>query len=183
MPVIVEDGLEPAARQALEDALVADFSASFDLGHGPLLAAALLDRGTRTPRALLVVVHHLVFDAVSWSILAEDLVAALDPLARLPTSTAGFDAWCKTLERHAGTLDSEIAGWRGIEAQVRPILPRLVLSWGWYPERLTPAPEPARVRADLEQLRRLGFNGVKLCLWVPPESYLDICDELGMLVS
>ncbi|MET0773668.1 MAG: sugar-binding domain-containing protein [Candidatus Limnocylindrales bacterium] len=64
----------------------------------------------------------------------------------------------------------------------RPIFPRMILSWGWYPERLTPAPEPARVRADLEQLRRLGFNGVKLCLWVPPESYLDVCDELGMLV-
>ena len=63
-----------------------------------------------------------------------------------------------------------------------PIFPRMILSWGWYPERLTPAPEPERVRADLDQLRRLGFNGVKLCLWVPPEAYLDACDELGMLV-
>jgi amino acid adenylation domain-containing protein/non-ribosomal peptide synthase protein (TIGR01720 family) len=124
-PVIVEDGLERAARQALEDALVADFGSSFDLARGPLLGAALLDRGAHEPPALLVVVHHLVFDAVSWSIFAEDLVAALDPLAPVPTSTAGFDAWCKTLERHARTLDGEATSWREIETQIRPILPRL----------------------------------------------------------
>lgn len=63
-----------------------------------------------------------------------------------------------------------------------PVFPRMILSWGWYPERLTPTPDPARVRADLERLRELGFNGVKLCLWVPPQAYLDICDQLGMLV-
>ncbi len=63
-----------------------------------------------------------------------------------------------------------------------PIYPRMVLSWGWYPDVLHAAPAPERVRADFEELRRLGFNGVKLCLWFPPEYYLDIADELGMLV-
>ena len=58
----------------------------------------------------------------------------------------------------------------------------MVLSWGWYPDLLYRRPAPARVRADFEQLRRLGFNGVKLCLWFPPEYYFDIADELGMLL-
>jgi non-ribosomal peptide synthase protein (TIGR01720 family) len=122
MPVIVEGGLGSVERQGLQDALVADFSSTFDLARGPLMAAALLDRGPNEAAGLLVVVHHLVFDAVSWSILAEDLVAALDPLSRPPPSTAGFDAWCRALDRHAAGLDGEIALWRGIETQIRPIL-------------------------------------------------------------
>lgn len=64
----------------------------------------------------------------------------------------------------------------------RPIFPRMVLSWGWYPDRLHPAPDPETVRNDFERLRRMGFNGVKLCLWFPPEYYFEIADELGMLL-
>jgi hypothetical protein len=63
-----------------------------------------------------------------------------------------------------------------------PIFPRMVLSWGWYADRLHPNPGPDQVRADLIELRRLGFNGVKLCLWFPPEYYFDLADELGMLL-
>ena len=64
----------------------------------------------------------------------------------------------------------------------RPLYPRLALSWGWYADRLHPNPGPERVRADLERLRRLGYNGVKLCLWFPPPYYFDLADELGMLL-
>jgi beta-galactosidase/beta-glucuronidase len=64
----------------------------------------------------------------------------------------------------------------------QPLYPRMALSWGWYPESLHSNPGLDRVRQDFEQLRRLGFNGVKLCLWVPPQYYFDLADELGMLL-
>lgn len=64
----------------------------------------------------------------------------------------------------------------------RPIYPRMILSWGWYPDRLHPDPGAEQVRADLTKLRSLGFNGVKLCLWYPPQYYFDLADELGMLL-
>lgn len=64
----------------------------------------------------------------------------------------------------------------------KPVFPRMVLSWGWYPDQIAPNPSAARIRADLERLRALGYNGVKLCLWFPPQVYFDLADELGMLL-
>lgn len=64
----------------------------------------------------------------------------------------------------------------------RPIFPRMILSWGWYPDRVHPDPGVDRIRSDLTELQRLGFNGVKLCLWYPPRYYFDLADELGMLL-
>jgi hypothetical protein len=64
----------------------------------------------------------------------------------------------------------------------RPVYPRMALSWGWYTEALDSNPGPERVRADFERLRAMGYNGVKLCLWVPPAYYFELADELGMLL-
>lgn len=63
-----------------------------------------------------------------------------------------------------------------------PVFPRMPLSWGWYSDRLIPDPGRDRVREDLIALKELGFNGVKLCLWFPPEYYFELADELGMLL-
>lgn len=64
----------------------------------------------------------------------------------------------------------------------RPFYPRMVLSWGWYPETLHCNPPHSTWQRELEQIRALGYNGVKCCLWVPPEEFLDLCDAMGMLV-
>ncbi len=64
----------------------------------------------------------------------------------------------------------------------RPLYLRMALSWGWYLEALHSNPGPVHVRAALERLRSLGYNGVKLCLWFPPQHYFDLADELGMLL-
>lgn len=64
----------------------------------------------------------------------------------------------------------------------RPIYPRMALSWGWYAESLHSNPGRERVRADFARLKQLGYNGVKLCLWFPPQYYFELADELGMLL-
>lgn len=79
-------------------------------------------------------------------------------------------------------LRDVIADGASIRLGDEPLYPRLILSWGWCPDVLHCNPGPERVRADLLELRRLGFNGVKLCLWFPPQYYFDLADELGLLL-
>jgi hypothetical protein len=63
-----------------------------------------------------------------------------------------------------------------------PIHLRGVLSWGWDPNTLAPMPTDDDVRNEFRRVRELGFNMVKLCLFVPPENVFRIADEEGMLL-
>jgi len=63
-----------------------------------------------------------------------------------------------------------------------PLHVRGILHWGHEPKHLAPAPPSEQVRAEFEYLRKLGFNGVCLCMWYPPRGYFDIADETGMLI-
>ncbi len=63
-----------------------------------------------------------------------------------------------------------------------PICLRGVLNWGWYPDILCPAPDEATIRDEFRRVRELGYNMVKLCLYVPSPLYFDIADEEGMLL-
>jgi hypothetical protein len=58
----------------------------------------------------------------------------------------------------------------------------MALSWGWYSDLLHCNPGQERIRAEFRMLKALGYNGVKLCLWIPPQEYFDLADELGMLL-
>jgi hypothetical protein len=62
-----------------------------------------------------------------------------------------------------------------------PVYIRGALHWGCYPDRIVPRPTPVEIRDELIALRRLGFNAVKHCLWVPRDEYYAACDELGIL--
>ncbi|AEI67516.1 hybrid non-ribosomal peptide synthetase/type I polyketide synthase [Corallococcus macrosporus] len=70
---------------------------------GGLLHATLLTLGRGRSARLLLTVHHLVVDAVSWRILLEDLAGVYAQLAagnaaRLPPKTTSFQAWARGLE-------------------------------------------------------------------------------------
>lgn len=59
---------------------------------------------------------------------------------------------------------------------------RGALNWGWYPDALCPAPDDATIREEFRSIREMGFNLVKLCLFVPAQRYFEIADEEGMFL-
>lgn len=61
-----------------------------------------------------------------------------------------------------------------------PFHVRGVLDWGWNPERICPAPSREEILGQFARARSLGFNLVKLCLFVPDELTFDLADEEGM---
>jgi non-ribosomal peptide synthase protein (TIGR01720 family) len=93
---------------------------SLDLAAGAVLRAALFDLGARGQR-LLLIIHHLVVDGVSWRILLEDLDAVYAALAggtpaRLPAKTASFKSWAEQLVDYAQSAlaQRELAYWQGV---------------------------------------------------------------------
>ncbi|HEX2188905.1 MAG TPA: amino acid adenylation domain-containing protein, partial [Longimicrobiaceae bacterium] len=105
--------------------------AGMDLEHGPLVRAVLFDRGPDAPQRLLVAVHHLVVDAVSWRVLLEDLETAYRQLSRgeavaLPPKTTSFRAWAERLEEHAASpgARAELDHWLALADAPAAPLPR-----------------------------------------------------------
>ncbi len=83
---------------------------SLDLAQGPLLRAALVSMADGSQR-LLLVVHHLVVDGVSWRILLEDLQQAYAHAA-LPAKTSAYQQWAQQLQAHALTLEAQLPYWQ-----------------------------------------------------------------------
>ena len=85
------------------------------------------------------------------------------------------------VERRVGFRDLRAEGTRLFWNQ-EPLQVRGILHWGYAPPHLAPPLALDHWRRQLEDFRSLGFNLVKCCLWVPPPGFLELCDEVGMLV-
>jgi amino acid adenylation domain-containing protein/non-ribosomal peptide synthase protein (TIGR01720 family) len=86
---------------------------SLDIGAARLWRIVHFDGGSRAGR-LLVVVHHLVVDGVSWRVLLADLERALRQSAvALPPKTSSLQQWAQALDAYAGsaTLREERSYW------------------------------------------------------------------------
>ncbi|WLH71423.1 non-ribosomal peptide synthase/polyketide synthase [Pseudomonas fluorescens] len=100
------------------EALGEEAQRSLDLSQGPLLRAVLVGMADGSQR-LLLVIHHLVVDGVSWRILLEDLQTAYRQIAQgaavvLPAKTSSTRAWAERLQAYAGSpaLAQELAWWQ-----------------------------------------------------------------------
>jgi len=101
-------------REALEEAVAAAHR-SLDLSAGPLLRVLLMRLGGEQGSRVLLVIHHLVVDGVSWRILLEDLQSAYEQLAageevRLPAKSSSFKQWAEQLVGYAASEQAQGAG-------------------------------------------------------------------------
>ncbi|MEI9936660.1 MAG: non-ribosomal peptide synthase/polyketide synthase [Pseudomonadota bacterium] len=142
---------------------------SLDLARGPLLRACYFRLPGGESR-LLLVVHHLAVDGVSWRVLLDEISQAYQQAERalpieLPPSSSPFSLWAARLSSYATRSDvrSEIAWWRGALSSPSELLTPFVqqggllrasqqLSWELDPietrQLLEAAPRSYRMRID-----------------------------------
>ncbi|MEU0134998.1 amino acid adenylation domain-containing protein [Streptomyces sp. NPDC006296] len=159
-------------------------------GHGEVIEAVWCDAGPRARGRLLLVVHHLAVDAVSWRILADDVATAWravteDPGATgrtaLPAPTTSYRQWAQLLAAQAGepAREAELPLWQGAlctpDARLgyRPLDPgrdtadrtrtlTTQLPATWTEPLLTTV--PAAYRAGVEDVLLTGL-ALAVCSW------------------
>ncbi|MGI8500285.1 MAG: amino acid adenylation domain-containing protein [Hassallia sp.] len=101
-------------------ATASELQASLNL-YTTLVRIALFNLGEKQPSRLLIVMHHLVVDGVSWRILLEDLQTAYQQLSRgenvnFPTKTTSYKQWAEQLREYAqsNVLYKELEYWLAI---------------------------------------------------------------------
>jgi len=105
-------------NQAIQQ-IASTLQESLDIGNGKLLAATYIQMGQESPdNRLLIVVHHLAIDIVSWTPLIEDLETAYKQLCvsktvELPEKTSSFSDWSNALQSYVATdlPKSEVDYW------------------------------------------------------------------------
>ncbi|TBV09727.1 non-ribosomal peptide synthetase [Stutzerimonas kirkiae] len=120
--------VEVAGEQALEE-LCNEAQRSLRLQEGPLIRVVLAELADGSQR-LLLAIHHLVVDGVSWRILLEDLQTAYsqrqaDQTIKLPAKTSSTKAWAEHLQTYANseTLQQELGYWTTQLADTQSELP------------------------------------------------------------
>ncbi|QLF94934.1 amino acid adenylation domain-containing protein [Pseudomonas sp. ABC1] len=111
------------------EALCNEAQRSLDLQGGPLIRAVLATLADGSQR-LLLAIHHLVVDGVSWRVLLEDLQMAYgqlqaDQTIKLPAKTSSTKAWAEHLQTYANSeaLQQELGYWATQLADTQSELP------------------------------------------------------------
>ncbi|QUI24147.1 amino acid adenylation domain-containing protein [Vallitalea pronyensis] len=101
---------------------------SMDIQSGPLVKLGLFK--TIEGEHLLIAIHHLVVDGISWRILFEDFATAYQQIISgeepaLPEKTASYKDWSKKLGNYAGErkLLKEKAYWKALYEQEVEAIP------------------------------------------------------------
>ncbi|MEY3826300.1 MAG: hypothetical protein RLZZ148_1114, partial [Cyanobacteriota bacterium] len=129
--------IELEAQQTVRESVANELQASFHLGEQPLVRAAWFDLGSARAGRLLLIVHHLVVDAVSWRILLADLVNSYQQLSQgqkiqLPPKTSSFRDWAERLSEYGRTsaLESELDYWL-TDSHIPPT--PIPVDYPWHP--------------------------------------------------
>ncbi|NER52370.1 MAG: non-ribosomal peptide synthetase, partial [Symploca sp. SIO1A3] len=110
--------LPEAEQLALLKQTATEQQASLNLTDGCLMQVVLFNLGSQTQGCLLIIIHHLGVDGVSWRILLEDLFEVYRKLEqgqtiRLPMKTTAFQDWAVRLLEYGQSqkLQTELDYW------------------------------------------------------------------------
>ena len=114
-------GLNEAEQGPALEKVAAEAQGELNFADGPMFRAVLFRMGGNKPDRLLLVVHHLVVDGISWLILLEDLETACRQLmqgedVQLPLKTTSFKEWAHKQVEYIRTevVQKERDHWLGV---------------------------------------------------------------------
>lgn len=119
-----EDAIETRINE-----VVSSVQERISLSDGPLLHA--LHFTTTIGDHLILLIHHLVIDGVSWRILLEDFLSLYTKeIEILPAKTSAFKDWSNQLYRYAKTeiLNAEIQYWQSVIKKTDLPLPKTTIT-------------------------------------------------------
>ena len=122
LPIKVERisllGVSEENQSQLIESECTRLQSSFELSAGPLVRVGLLEGHSDGSQRLLIAIHHLVVDGVSWRILLEDLETAYrqaqaKQVMTLPKKTHSWKQWSDGLVAYAQTaaVEAERSYW------------------------------------------------------------------------
>lgn len=105
---------------------------TLNLFAGPLMRAAYFDPGPKAAPVLILTVHHLVIDIISWQFLLEDIEHAYRQVCAgkellFPLKTTSFKKWAEWQVERARALDNDaaaLATWSALNDAGTRRLPR-----------------------------------------------------------
>ncbi|MBD2420562.1 non-ribosomal peptide synthetase, partial [Anabaena cylindrica FACHB-243] len=114
-------GISEAEQKETIEATAASLQTSLNLAAGAIVRVVFFALGTDKASRLLIIIHHLAVDGVSWRILLEDLQTAYQQISRgekiqLRSKTTSFKYWAEKLNAYAqsDTAKQELTYWQGI---------------------------------------------------------------------
>ncbi|MEG5173413.1 amino acid adenylation domain-containing protein [Microcoleus sp. B3-D7] len=98
--------LPASERETALETAATELKESLNPAEGILWRVALFNQGNDLPTSLLLTIHELAADSVSWKILLEELSAAIAQISQgksveLPPTTATFKRWSEFLQEYA----------------------------------------------------------------------------------
>ncbi|MEU4499649.1 condensation domain-containing protein, partial [Streptomyces sp. NPDC023998] len=99
--VVDLNGITEQDRPTAMENAISDAHASLQLAEGPLLRGVLF-RDAGEGDLLVLAVHHVAVDTVSWGVLIEDLNSAYKGQT-LPAKTTSFQHWARRLDEYASS--------------------------------------------------------------------------------
>ncbi len=158
---VLSEQIERAANQTQR---------SLSLEQGELLRVVLFKCGPGQRPRLLLVVHHLVIDGVSWRVLLEDLETAYEQVrgrqaVRLPQKTTSFKEWAEELVAYgqSSAVQQQTAYWLAAAGSVSQL-----------PRDFASAPEEALAPSEASSAQvivKLSREETRALLQEVPASY------------
>jgi non-ribosomal peptide synthase protein (TIGR01720 family) len=129
LTIVELNGLSEADQRRTIELAASEWQTSLNLSEGPLIRAVYFEADSANARRLLLIIHHLAVDAVSWRILFEDLERAYGQAASgleiaFARKTTSFKQWAERLQAYSEGGDARAEYWlsdRWLKADPLPV--------------------------------------------------------------